>query len=190
MSGFNPILVLVALNVLFFIAVSVSRDVKEFLGFFPALILERPWSIITAMFVHSDIWHLFFNMFALFFFGRTMISLTGANKFLLVYFIGGVAGNILFWALNMNNLSFLIGASGAVYAIAGVLVVLVPRMTVNFWGVIPMPLWVFVGIFLVLFSLPPLVSIGIAWQAHMGGLAAGLAAGLIFKRGGSYHGYR
>ena len=183
-SGLNPLWTIMALNGVFFLATAFSPETRELLGFAPALFMERPWTILTNLFVHADIWHLVFNMIALLFFGRTMVVLTSMNKFLLVYFLGGLAGCILFWLLNLDRNVLLIGASGAVYAICGALVVLVPKMTVNFWGIIPMPLWVFVIIFMVLFSVPPFAPFGIAWQAHIGGLATGAVFGYLFKKQG------
>jgi membrane associated rhomboid family serine protease len=126
-------------------------------------------------------------MLALYFFGRTLTMLVGERRFLLVYFVGGILGNVLYMLLNISSVFPVIGASGAVYAVAGALVVMVPKVRVALWGIIPMPLWVFVIVFLVVLSLPPLIDIGIAWQAHIGGLVAGLVAGYIFRRRGRYY---
>ncbi|MFH1651760.1 MAG: rhomboid family intramembrane serine protease, partial [Chloroflexota bacterium] len=71
-----------------------------------------------------------------------------------------------------------VGASGAVFAIAGSLVAIVPRLPVRLYFFIPMPLWVLVLVFMVFFSFIP----GIAWQAHLGGLLFGLAVGYYFRR--------
>jgi len=153
-----------------------------YLGLVPAIFWERPWTILTSIFVHSGFGHILFNMIALFFFGRTLTMLVGSGRFLLVYFVGGIAGSFLFLLLNASSISPLVGASGAVYAIAGTLVVMVPNMRVALWGIIPMPLWVFVIVFLLLLSLPPFVASNIAWQAHLGGLAVGLVAGYFFRK--------
>lgn len=187
----NPVLVLIALNVVFFVATYyIQPSLQISLGLAPSLFLERPWTIVTAMFVHENFWHIFFNMLALFYFGRMLTMIIGANKFLLVYFVGGILGNLLFLVLHISSSSLLIGASGAVYAVAGALVVLIPNMRIAFWGIIPMPLWVYVIVFMVLLSLPPFVDIGIAWQAHMGGLVTGLVAGYIYRKSGRYYYFR
>lgn len=202
-GGFNlnPIWTLIIVNfLLFFITIIWGRGLLNvdgtgyqvykthyYLGLMPAIFWERPWTIITAMFVHSGLGHIIFNMLGLFFLGRTLILLVGTNKFLLVYFMGGIIGNVLYLLLNMSSIIPLVGASGAVYAVAGALVVMVPNMRVALWGIIPMPLWVFVVVFLGILSLPGIVAINVAWQAHFGGLAVGLIAGYFFRKKGGYY---
>jgi len=186
----NPVLALIALNIVFFVVTSIQPNIKDSLGLNPLLITRRPWTLLTAMFVHYDIWHILFNMLALFYFGRMLTIIVGTGRFLIIYFVGGILGNLLFLAINYATPELLIGASGAVYAVAGALVVLVPTARISFWGVIPMPLWVYTLIFLVLLSLPPFVPLGIAWQAHMGGLATGLVGGFLWRRTGKYYYFR
>src|SRR5260370_26027631 len=53
----------------------------------PALIPERPWSVVTYMFLHAGGWHLLFNMLALYFFGPRAEARLGSRQFLLLYFI-------------------------------------------------------------------------------------------------------
>jgi len=175
--------VIIGLNLIVLIIANVSDDAVLRLGLYPDLFWSRPWTIITAMFTHVDIWHFIFNMLTLFFFGRFLIMLVGQNWFLLVYFIGGIVGNILFLTLESlvgDPLIILIaiGASGAIYAIAGALVVMVPNIRVALWGIIPMPLWVAILVVGVILSFLP----GVAWQAHLGGLAVGLITGYYFRR--------
>jgi membrane associated rhomboid family serine protease len=170
------------INLLLFIITEASDTAYARLALVPVIFTERPWTLLTAMFVHYDLWHILFNLIALYFFGRTLISLVGANRFLLVYFIGGIVGNVLFLVLNLNNLTMVVGASGAVYAIAGALVIMVPNIQILLWGIVPMRLWIFVIVFMVLLSVPPFAASNIAWQAHIGGLVVGLAAGYFFRR--------
>ena len=185
-SGFgdfalNAALVLIAINLVFFVASLAREDIIARLGLAPYLFSERPWTLLTAIFVHSGFWHLFGNMIILYFFGTVLVRFIGNNWFLLVYFVGGLVGNALYlWLGEYYSLS--LGASGAVYAITAALVVMVPNMRIALWGIIPMPLWVFVVVLLVLFSLPSYFGTTIAWQAHLGGLAVGLIAGFFFRR--------
>jgi len=143
----------------------------------PELVLARPWTIVTSMFLHGGFGHIFGNMLTLFFFGSYLSRLVGDNKFLIVYFGGGILGSILFILL-AHPFSTAIGASGAVYAVAGALVMLRPRLKVLLYFIVPMPLWVVIIVFFVLFSFIP----GVAWQAHLGGLAVGLVSGYFFRK--------
>jgi membrane associated rhomboid family serine protease len=176
----NALWVIIGINLVIFIAARINDNVVIQLGLVPSLIGERPWTILTAMFVHYDIWHIFGNMLTLYYFGRVLSQLVGQNKFLLLYFGGGLLGNALYILLAPPQ-SIAIGASGAIYAIAGALVVMMPTMRVAIWGILPLPLWMVILLFFVLWSLPNVVP-GIAWQAHIGGLVAGLIAGFFFRR--------
>jgi membrane associated rhomboid family serine protease len=178
-GGFNltPLWVLIGINLVLFIATLINDNVLFQLGLVPSLFRERPWTIVTNMFVHAGFWHLFGNMLTLFYFGRALLQLVGQNKFLLLYFGGGILGNILYIWLGAPQ-SIAIGASGAVYAIAGALAIMIPRVRVFAYFIIPMPLWLLVLVFFVLWSFIP----GVAWQAHIGGLVAGLIAGFFFRR--------
>jgi membrane associated rhomboid family serine protease len=174
----NALWFLVALNVLVFIITLLKpQAVIDLLGLTPAFLPEQPWTIITAMFVHGSLWHILFNMISLYFLGSFLLRAAGERSFLAVFFLGGLAGNILF-VLLADPFATGIGASGAIFAIGGALAVLVPRVPVfMFFIPVPVPLWVAIIIFF-LFSFLP----NIAWQAHLGGLLLGLAAGLILRK--------
>ncbi len=174
----NVLWFLIALNVLIFIITLLRpEETIYFLGLTPALLSQQPWTIITSMFVHGSIWHILFNMISLYFLGSFFLRAAGERSFLAVFFLGGLAGNILF-VLLANPLSTGIGASGAIFALGGALAAMVPRVPVFIFFIpVPVPLWVAILIFFFLSFLP-----GIAWQAHLGGLLLGLVAGFIFKR--------
>jgi membrane associated rhomboid family serine protease len=184
-GALNPVLVLIAINFVFYIATLIRSDIIVRLGLAPLLFSERPWTLVTAMFIHEGFWHLFGNMVTLYFFGTFLARLIGSNWFLLLYFVGGIAGNALYLWLG-QPLSLAIGASGAVYAVAGALVVMMPRLPVRLYFILPVPLWAVVLIFFVVWSFIP----GVAWQAHVGGLAVGLIAGFFFRRRIRYNFYR
>jgi membrane associated rhomboid family serine protease len=175
----NVLWFLIALNVLIFIITLLRPEaVINFLGLTPALLSKQPWTIITSMFVHGGFAHILFNMIALYFLGGFLIRAAGERSFLAVFFLGGLVGNILYFLLGPQNIPG-IGASGGIFALAGALAIMVPRVPVILFPIpIPMPLWV-ATIILVFISF---LFSGIAWQAHLGGLLLGLVAGLIFKR--------
>ena len=154
------------------------------LQFYPSdlLHLERPWTVITSIFVHAPwqqdlFYHILFNMVTLYFFGTFLVNLIGERFFLLVFFLGGIVGN-LFYMIIPPNYGAVIGASGAIYALGGTLVAMRPRLQVIIFPIpIPMPLWVSVlGGFILTYFLA-----GVAWQAHLGGIVFGLLAGLFFR---------
>jgi len=174
----NAIWFLIIVNALIFIVTLVRPDVITFLGLTPAYFRRQPWTIITNLFVHAGWWHIIFNMICLYSLGSFLTRLIGEKNFLKVYFAGGVLGNIFFLAYNHYPLMPGVGASGAISAIIGVLVIMAPKLPVIIFPIpVPIPLWVAIIIFLLISFLP-----GIAWQAHLGGLALGLIAGYFFKK--------
>lgn len=179
--SFSPLLGIIAANAVLFIPTFIAPAVVYyFLGLHPGDLPERAWTIGTSLFIHSGIWHITANMLTLYFFGRYLSALVGEKKFLIVYFIGGVLGNILLLLLApVFPFSVAIGASGAVFAVAGALTVMRPKTKVFVFPIpAPLPLWVAViGGFLILSFFPR-----VAWQAHLGGLAFGLVSGYFFRK--------
>ena len=178
-----PILTIIILCFLVYIATEVSARLMGYnlipvLGLQTASFLQRPWTIVTNLFVHGGIWHLVFNMLTLYFFGSFLIRLVGIRTFLIIYFGGGILGNIFFMLLG-SPFVIVIGASGAIFALGGALTVLTPRLRVYVFPIpAPIPLWVAVlAGFLILSFMP-----GIAWQGHLGGLVFGLIYGLVLRR--------
>jgi membrane associated rhomboid family serine protease len=180
----NALWFLIALNVAIFIIELITgtgtaaySPLVSFLGMTPALLSQQPWTILTAIFVHYDFWHILFNMISLYFLGSFFLRAAGERSFLAVFFLGGLAGNLLFVLLAPFSIG--IGASGAIFAIGGALAVMVPKVRVFIIPIpVPMPLWIAI---IILFFLSFLFA-GIAWQAHLGGLLLGLIAGLILKK--------
>ncbi len=96
----------------------------------PFLILsgQTLWTLLTSMFSHVLFFHIFANMFSLFFIGNFLEKIIGSKRFLSVYLTAGLVGGIFFVlsGLLFNNDIPGIGASGAIFGILGVLAVLVP----------------------------------------------------------------
>ena len=180
-QGFSlgPLGFLIVANLIMWLATSIRPELFiNLFGLSGNSFLDQPWTIVTNMFIHApfpSIWHILGNMLTLYFYGSYLINLVGEKKFFIVYFLGGLLGNVAY-LLMANPFSIAIGASGAVFAVGGALAVLRPKMTVFIIPFpIPLPLWVVVigGFFI--------ISPGIAWQAHLGGLVFGLAAGYLFR---------
>jgi len=183
-----PVLGIIILCFLVYIGTEAGRfldyNLVALLGLRAGTFLQQPWTIVTNLFVHADIWHILFNMITLYFFGTFLIRLVGTRDFLLIYFLGGITGNIFFMLFVLwidPGLRFIsvIGASGAIFALGGALAVLTPRLRVFVFPIpVPMPLWVAViGGFVILIFVA-----GVAWQGHLGGLVFGLLAGLVLRR--------
>lgn len=174
----NVIWLLIAVNLLLFVATIVEQDLVWLLGLQPAGFLIRPWTIVTNLFIHGGIGHILANMLTLYFFGSYLLRLIGVRNFLIIYFCGGILGNI-FYILLASPFSIAVGASGAVFALGGALTVMRPRLRVFIFPIpVPLPLWVAViGGFLILSLFPH-----VAWQAHLGGLVLGLTAGYFFRK--------
>lgn len=177
-SSLNPVWILIALNVILFVVTLATPSLIVSFGLAPAGFAERPWTILTSLFLHGSFGHILGNMITLYFFGKYLRLLVGSSKFLLVYFIGGTLGGILYMLL-APPLSIAIGASGAVFALGGALAVMRPKLRVLVFPVpVPMPLWAAViGGFVIISFLP-----NVAWQAHLGGLAFGAIGGYFFRR--------
>jgi membrane associated rhomboid family serine protease len=176
----NPVLVLITINSLVFVATLINPSlILTLFGLVPAAFSVRPWTIVTNLFVHAGIWHILANMVTLYFFGRFLSRLVGEGSFLVVYFLGGILGNGCYLLMPPSPLAVAVGASGAIFALGGMLAVMVPKLKVLVFPIpVPLPLWVAViGGFFIISFLPQ-----VAWQAHLGGLVFGLIVGLFFRR--------
>ncbi len=178
-DNLTPIWIIMIINLMVYIATLVSGKLIFLLGLSAATFLAQPWTIITSMFTHGGLWHILVNMLTLYFYGSFLSQLVGNKNLLIIYFCGGILGNIFYLLLAFNPNSIVIGASGAVFALGGALAVLTPRLKVYIFPIpVPMNLWIAViGGFLILSLIP-----GIAWQAHLGGLVFGLLAGYYFRK--------
>ena len=102
-------------------------------------LLVRPWTLITYMFTHKDIWHILFNMLWLYWFGRIFLEYLDERKLVAVYLLGGVCGALVY-ILSFNIFpaftsvvaySVAIGASASVMAIVVAIAAYVPDYTVQ-----------------------------------------------------------
>ena len=167
------VLRLIVANVVFMLMTTISPPMVSALRFVPALALNSPWTIITYMFLHGGIGHIFFNMLALFFFGPRMEAELGGNKFLGLYFTSGIAAALVSSIFSYHTP--IIGASGAVYGVMLGFAYYWPREPIYIYGVIPVQARYLV-IFTTVLSMVGGVtgsSDGIAHFAHLGGFLGG-----------------
>jgi len=102
-------------------------------------LLIRPWTLITYMFLHKDIWHILFNMLWLYWFGTIFLQYLDQKKLVSVYLLGGISGAVLY-ILSFNifpafrdivSESVAIGASASVMAVVIAIAAYVPDYTVS-----------------------------------------------------------
>ena len=154
----------------FFLQMTVPGVTTAF-EFVPALILLRPWTVVTYMFLHGSLMHIGFNMLVLYFFGPQVEARIGSRAFLQLYFVSGISGALLSMLLSFNNP--IIGASAAIYGVMLAFAKFWPDATILLMFVIPVPARVLV-ILATLFSLFSGLTgagAGIAHFAHLGGFA-------------------
>ena len=125
------------------------------------------WRLITSAFVHEQVLHLGLNMVALWIFGPTLERLFGRWRFVTLYLLGALCGSAAVYLLAGAG-TFTFGASGAVFALFGALLVVSIRMRYDVRTLLTL-----LGINLAFTFLAP----GISWQGHLGGLAGGLVLG-------------
>ncbi|MFI3298496.1 MAG: rhomboid family intramembrane serine protease [Rikenellaceae bacterium] len=135
------------------------------------------WQLVTYMFVHANFSHLFFNMFALWMFGRQLEYDLGAKRFLLYYLLTGVGAGVLNLAVMSltGDYGLTVGASGAVYGILLAFGVLHPNVPLYLFF-IPAPIkakYFVIGYGVLELLQGLMVSDNVAHFAHLGGMLFG-----------------
>jgi membrane associated rhomboid family serine protease len=156
-----------------------------------------PWwaTIFTSMFMHGGILHIAFNMLFLWIFGNNVEDSMGRPRFLLFYLLAGIVAAYTQSLVSTNSTEPAIGASGAIAGVLGGYLLLYPRARVLtvifiifFVTLIEIPAVIMLGIWFVLQFLPAVGQVGtsavsgggVAYWAHVGGFAFGLAAIRLF----------
>jgi membrane associated rhomboid family serine protease len=178
-TNIHVTLYLAAVNVLVYVITLFSPGLKTTLCLYPPAFIygKMYWQIITYMFVHGNLEHIFFNMFGLVMFGLAVERAVGSKEFLLYYLICGTVSGALslgvFILTGHYNVA-LIGASGAVYAVLFAFAVVYPRSKIYFWGILPIPSPVLVIIYAVIELVSQFAGFngGVAHITHLFGLAA------------------
>jgi len=135
------------------------------------------WRMVTAVVLHGSIFHILFNMWALYTFGPQIERESGSVPFLAIY-LAAAAGGSLFVYWFSNPFVFSIGASGAIFGLFGVWVAGAYRLRHTYFG---RRMLSQLGILLAINFALPLFIPNIAWQAHLGGLITGMAVGLLWS---------
>jgi membrane associated rhomboid family serine protease len=127
------------------------------------------WRLLTAMFLHSGVLHLLFNMYALWLFGPVLERRFGGVSYAALYLAGGVGGGMLYQLLAADG--WAVSASGAIFGLLGALLAASYRQRHTRAGA---AVFGQLGVLLAINLALPLFMRNIAWQAHVGGLIAGI----------------
>jgi len=146
----------------------------------------RLTTVLTSMYTHDvrGFSHIFFNLLVLFLIGMPFEERIGTRNFILIYFLSGLVGTMFFALFRWNDLVIAFGASGSISGVIGAFVRLYPheKMSLLFLPSLTFPLWL-VGLgFLALQVLYAMGSTGIAYEAHLGGMLAGMAVAPILVK--------
>jgi hypothetical protein len=189
----NITLWLIGINVILFLVIMVmafmfGEKILNYIAFKPADFVagKNVWTIITSMFMHGSVGHLFVNMFSLMFLGAFVERLIGSKRFLGIYLVSGIVASlfyVLFAYLFGGIDAAAVGASGAIFGIAGMLVILTPKMPVYIMFIpIAMPMWFGVILMLLLMWVLTLtINLPIGNAAHLGGLVTGMIYALYLR---------
>lgn len=150
----------------------------------PALRLH---TILSSMFLHIDVFHIFSNVLILYLLGLPLEERVGGRTFAAIYLLTGVAAALTFQLVHLGETTAALGASGAIMGLAGAFLVLYPRdrifMVLGFFILPRVRVYLAVGVIvawqfvLLVFNVP-----GIAVEAHLGGLAAGVLLAPLLRR--------
>jgi membrane associated rhomboid family serine protease len=159
-------------NIAVFVLTEYSSPFERLLGLVPALVLQRPWTLVTYAFVHAGFGHIFFNMLTLFFFGPRVEAQLGSRRFVLLYLLSAIGGGLLSYT---TPFVLVVGASGAVFGVLVAFAYFWPRDHIYIWGALPVRAWILVVVYAVLDLVGAFGGTGgtIAHFAHLGGAAAG-----------------
>ncbi len=153
----------------------------------PNLIASQPWRLITSAFLHGSPLHILFNLYALYVFGPVLERFLGRARYAALYLVGALGGSVgvvLVWQLylvtggastkwldGLFTPASAYGASGAIFALMGALLVLRKAIGLQLFQIV-----LVVGVNLAF----GFFVRGIAWQAHVGGLATGAAIAAVY----------
>lgn len=155
--------------------------------FDPGSFMTRPWTLVTYIFLHTGLGHLFFNMLVLYFFGTALERRAGNKQLLGIFFTAGILSALgyafLSWPIFNIYPGPMIGASGAIYGVFAALTVLEPNLRVYVYFV-PMRLKHALLLFAVFdFLMASSTNLDmIAHTAHLSGLFVGLYMGFRMKK--------
>jgi membrane associated rhomboid family serine protease len=128
------------------------------------------WQLLTSMFTHVQLWHIAFNMLALFVLGPQLEVVLGRTRFLLLYLLSGLVGSAtVYWLAGPHAPT--VGASGALFGLMGALLMVALKVRGDVQGLLTL---VAVNVAITVFG-----AGFISWQGHLGGFVGGTLLGAV-----------
>jgi len=183
---------IIILNIIFFVIFQlffiINQKAIDYFALKPANIFQGKmvWTLFTSMFLHIYLGHLFVNMVSLYFVGNFVERLIGKKRLLIFYLLGGLIAGLAFVFLSLVFKAeynvYAVGASGAIFALASLLMIIVPRLPVLVFFILPMPLWAAMLVLLFgLWVISYALSLPIGNTAHFGGFLVGVLYGSYLR---------
>jgi membrane associated rhomboid family serine protease len=180
---------IILINVLMLVLTYLNNPLmSKWFALNPITFLWKPWQLVTYMFMHGGLGHLFFNMYTLFIFGSVLENVWGTKKFLTFYFVTGIGAALVNIGVQYLTGSFAltVGASGAIYGILMGYAMLYPDsiLTLIFPPVSMKAKWfvlIFAGIELLL-GISNNPADNVAHFAHLGGLVFAFLLIMYWKK--------
>ncbi|MCB2211749.1 rhomboid family intramembrane serine protease [bacterium] len=172
----NTVRLLLILNVAVFLLQQLfDRVITYYFGLIPALFWSGYiWQPVSYMFLHGGFFHIFFNMFVLWMFGRTLETIWGPSRFLKYYFICGIGAGLLNALITPGSGIPIVGASGAIYGLLLAFGVLFPNQPIYLYFLFPVKAKYFViGLVVIEFISGFNPASPVAHFAHLGGMLFG-----------------
>lgn len=193
---------LIYINIAIFLVLRIAGIFCFFAGIDPMVFLSwielpssfstlatRPWTIITYMFAHYDIFHILLNMLVLYWFGKIFMEFFSPKHLGGLYIIGGICGGLLYMVSHLilpglnSHSSWLIGASASIMAMVLATAVRAPQYSLNllFFGPVSLK-WI--AIFYVAIDLLSIDGSNMGGHiAHLGGAIIGVIFTLLLNKG-------
>ena len=177
-------LAMVAVNIIVFIVLEIMGDthsapfmLEHGASYAPMVLEGQYWRLFSCMFLHFGFEHLAYNMFSLIFLGDIIESVMGPVRYLIIYIVGGLGGNIISVMLSMRSGRYAVaaGASGAIFACMGAFLYFALRNRSSFGPSHMRRL----GMMIMLMIMQSLVDKGVDNAAHIGGFVSGFILAVL-----------
>lgn len=191
--GFNVNLLLIVINIVCFIVFSIlisgNSGFLDYIALKPSNILTNFyfWTFLTSMFMHAGFFHLFVNMLSMLFVGGLVERIIGKRRFVSFYLLAGLFAGIFFVLMSLffpSENVYAVGASGAIFGLIGLLMILTPNLPV-YMMFIPIPIkmkYAAPAMLAVLWLVSILGNVPVGNTAHLGGFLFGLAYGFYLRK--------